>query len=88
MSCPYSEGYESYEKYLCKNDCGNNDDVLIKTTEANKNKYSIHDDNQKRVFTATISDLSRTDAGKYWCGVTRNGKDLYTKVNLEVGHGM
>ncbi|XP_037621491.1 polymeric immunoglobulin receptor-like isoform X2 [Sebastes umbrosus] len=84
VSCPYGEGYESYEKYLCKNVCGN-DDVLIKTTEANKNKYSIHDDKQKRVFTATISDLSRTDAGKYWCGVTRNGKDIYTEVKLEVG---
>ncbi|XP_034400132.1 polymeric immunoglobulin receptor-like isoform X2 [Cyclopterus lumpus] len=85
VSCPYSEGYESYEKYLCKKNCGN-DDVLIKTTEPNKNKYSIHDDNQKRVFTATISDLSRTDAGRYWCGVTRNGKDIYTDVSLEVGH--
>ncbi|XP_075946900.1 polymeric immunoglobulin receptor-like isoform X2 [Anarhichas minor] len=84
VSCPYSEGYEPYEKYLCKNDCGD-DDVLIKTTEPNKTKYSIHDDDQKRVFTATISDLSRTDAGKYWCGVTRTGKDIYTEVDLEVG---
>ncbi|XP_037621492.1 polymeric immunoglobulin receptor-like isoform X1 [Sebastes umbrosus] len=84
VSCPYWEGYESYEKYLCKNDCGD-DDVLITTTQANKNKYSIHDDKQKRIFTATISDLSRRDAGKYWCGVTRNGKDIYTEVKLEVG---
>ncbi|XP_039658385.1 polymeric immunoglobulin receptor-like isoform X2 [Perca fluviatilis] len=84
VSCPYGEGYESYEKYLCKNDCGS-DDVLIKTTEAKKNRYSIHDDEQNRVFTVTISDLRRTDAGKYWCGVTRTGKDLYTEVMLEVG---
>ncbi|XP_051240568.1 polymeric immunoglobulin receptor-like isoform X8 [Dicentrarchus labrax] len=83
VACPYGEGYESYEKYLCRNDCGN-DDVLITTTGAAKNKYSIHDDQKKRVFTATISDLSSTDAGKYWCGVTRNGKDIYTEVKLDV----
>ncbi|XP_070827880.1 polymeric immunoglobulin receptor-like [Chaetodon trifascialis] len=84
VSCPYEGGYESYEKYLCKNDCGY-EDVLITTTEGKKNKYSIHDDRQKRVVTTTISDLRRADAGKYWCGVTRNGKDIYTEVRLDVG---
>ncbi|XP_042340231.1 polymeric immunoglobulin receptor-like isoform X2 [Plectropomus leopardus] len=82
--CPYGEGYESYEKYLCKNECSN-DDVLITTTSAKKNRYSISDDKHSRVFTATISDLSLVDAGKYWCGVTRTGKDFYTEVKLEVG---
>ncbi|XP_074485191.1 polymeric immunoglobulin receptor-like [Sebastes fasciatus] len=84
VSCPYGGGYESYEKYLCKNDCGN-DDVLIKTTEAKKGRYSIHDDKQKRVFTVTISDLSRRDVGIYWCGMTRTAWDTYPdKVQLEV----
>uniref|UniRef100_UPI0014463A32 polymeric immunoglobulin receptor-like n=1 Tax=Epinephelus lanceolatus TaxID=310571 RepID=UPI0014463A32 len=84
VSCRYGQGYESYEKYLCKNDCGDSD-VLITTTEAKKHRYSIYDDKHRQVFIATISDLSRTDAGKYWCGVTRTGKDLYTEVKLEVG---
>ncbi|KAJ4945219.1 hypothetical protein JOQ06_013754 [Pogonophryne albipinna] len=81
--CPYIQGYEDYEKYLCKKECGNDYDVLIKTTEANKHKYSIKDD-RKGLFTATISDLSLTDAGKYWCGVTRTGKDIYSEVQLDV----
>ncbi|XP_070683992.1 polymeric immunoglobulin receptor-like isoform X2 [Pempheris klunzingeri] len=81
--CPYDSGYETYEKYLCRKDCGS-DDVLIMTTAAKKSRYSIHDDKSKRVFTATISDLRLSDVGKYWCGVTRTGKDLYTEVNLEV----
>uniref|UniRef100_A0A3B4Y0G2 Immunoglobulin V-set domain-containing protein n=1 Tax=Seriola lalandi dorsalis TaxID=1841481 RepID=A0A3B4Y0G2_SERLL len=88
VSCPYGEGYESYEKYLCRNDCGNDDDVLIMTTQANKNKYSISDDINKRVLTTTISDLSSVDAGKYWCGVTRFLKDYYpAEVRLDVVPG-
>ncbi|XP_040000923.1 polymeric immunoglobulin receptor-like isoform X2 [Xiphias gladius] len=83
VSCSYGKGYESYEKYLCRDDCGDSD-VLIETTQAKKNKYSIYDDKNKHVFTTTISDLSLTDAGKYWCGVTRNLKDIYTEVKLEV----
>ncbi|KAG8015197.1 Polymeric immunoglobulin receptor [Nibea albiflora] len=72
-------------KYLCKGDC-DDDDVLIKTTETKKGRYSIHDDKGRRVFTTTISDLSLTDAGKYWCGVSRKGIDKYTEVELEVGN--
>ncbi|XP_035763648.1 polymeric immunoglobulin receptor-like, partial [Neolamprologus brichardi] len=83
VSCSYDEGYESYEKYLCKNDCGNSD-VLITTSESRKNKYRIHDDKTARIFTTTISDLHYTDAGKYWCGVTGNGKDIYTEVKLKL----
>ncbi|XP_059181079.1 polymeric immunoglobulin receptor-like [Centropristis striata] len=83
VSCPYPAGYESYDKYLCRNDCGSGD-VLIITTEAQKNRFSISDNRQQRVFTATISGLSRSDAGKYWCGVSRSGKDIYTEVKLEV----
>ncbi|XP_018545858.2 polymeric immunoglobulin receptor-like [Lates calcarifer] len=85
VSCPYEEGYTSHEKYLCRNDCAKNYDVMIKTSEGEKGRYSIHDDNKKQVFTVTISDLYPTDAGKYWCGVTRFGMDPYTaEVKLEV----
>uniref|UniRef100_A0A3Q1K425 Ig-like domain-containing protein n=1 Tax=Anabas testudineus TaxID=64144 RepID=A0A3Q1K425_ANATE len=86
VSCSYDEGYESYEKYLCRNYCSS-DDVLITTTEAHKNRYSISDDTNKQVFTATISNLNQNDAGKYWCGVTRSGilKDYYpAEVELKV----
>ncbi|XP_047434652.1 polymeric immunoglobulin receptor-like isoform X2 [Mugil cephalus] len=84
VSCSYGQGYESHEKYLCKNDCGSSD-VLITTSETKKNKYSIYDDKEKRSFTVTISDLQSVDAGKYWCGVTVFFKDIYTEVKLELG---
>nr|XP_024658675.1 polymeric immunoglobulin receptor-like [Maylandia zebra] len=83
VSCSYDEGYESYEKYLCKNDCGESD-LLITTSHSMKNKYTIHDDKTARIFTTTIADLQSTDAGKYWCGVTKNWKDIYTEVELKL----
>ncbi|XP_039469446.1 polymeric immunoglobulin receptor-like [Oreochromis aureus] len=81
VSCSYDEGYESYEKYLCKNNCGNSD-VLITTSNPVKNKYRIHDDKTARIFTTTISDLHSVDAGKYWCGCC----DTVTKVQSYEGY--
>uniref|UniRef100_A0A3Q1J524 Immunoglobulin V-set domain-containing protein n=1 Tax=Anabas testudineus TaxID=64144 RepID=A0A3Q1J524_ANATE len=86
VSCSYDEGYESYEKYLCRNNCGSDDDVLITTTQGRKKRYSISDDKNKRVFTATISNLNQNDAGKYWCGVMRSGilKDYYPAERKDI----
>uniref|UniRef100_A0A3P9BG02 Polymeric immunoglobulin receptor-like n=1 Tax=Maylandia zebra TaxID=106582 RepID=A0A3P9BG02_9CICH len=83
ISCSYDPGYESYEKYLCKNSCGRGD-VLITTTNPVKYKYMIHDDKIARIFTTTISDLRSMDAGKYWCGVKKFLKDVYTEVELKL----
>ncbi|XP_028260218.1 CMRF35-like molecule 3 [Parambassis ranga] len=83
VSCSYDQGYKTQEKYLCRNDCGYSD-VLITTSQTKKNKYSIYDDKRTRKFTMTISDLQHKDAGKYWCGVTRTGKDIYTEVRVEI----
>uniref|UniRef100_A0A3B4EQP0 Immunoglobulin V-set domain-containing protein n=1 Tax=Pundamilia nyererei TaxID=303518 RepID=A0A3B4EQP0_9CICH len=87
VSCSYDQGYESYEKYLCKNDCGSNDDVLITTSNPVTSKYRIHDDKTARIFTTSISDLRSVDAGKYWCGVTIFGIDIYTEVELKLVQG-
>uniref|UniRef100_A0A096M580 Ig-like domain-containing protein n=1 Tax=Poecilia formosa TaxID=48698 RepID=A0A096M580_POEFO len=83
VSCPYDPGYERYQKYLCNSSCGYSD-FLIRSSQENKTKYSVYDDKTTRVVTVTISDLHFDDTGKYWCGVTRAGKDIYTEVQLEV----
>uniref|UniRef100_A0AAQ5ZQL0 Immunoglobulin V-set domain-containing protein n=1 Tax=Amphiprion ocellaris TaxID=80972 RepID=A0AAQ5ZQL0_AMPOC len=83
VSCHYGEGYEGYEKYLCKNDCSDSD-VLITTGQTTKGRYSIYDDKKALKSTVTISDLRALDSGKYWCGVTRTGKDIYNEVRLEI----
>lgn len=88
ISCLYPQGYESYEKYLCKNDCSEDEDVLIRSTETKKGRYSTHDDKEKRVFVVTISGLTSVDARQYWCGLTRKGYDKYpAEVHLEVQKG-
>ncbi|XP_061566753.1 polymeric immunoglobulin receptor-like [Cololabis saira] len=83
VSCPYDQGYEDYEKYLCNKACAW-EDVLIITSQTNKTKYSIYDDKKSRIFTTTISDLRPADAGAHWCGVSRNAKDIYTERNLKI----
>uniref|UniRef100_A0A3B4GZZ2 Immunoglobulin V-set domain-containing protein n=1 Tax=Pundamilia nyererei TaxID=303518 RepID=A0A3B4GZZ2_9CICH len=75
-----------YQKPNYINDCGDSD-LLITTSNSSKNKYSIHDNKTSRIFTTTISDLHSVDAGKYWCGVTRTGKDIYTEVELKLVPG-
>lgn len=80
--CPYPKGYENNEKYLCRDDCGH-DDVLV-TSQRNNYKYAVYNDKVARIFTVTIPDLQLDDVGKYWCGVSRIGKDIYTEVKLEV----
>lgn len=88
VSCPYGAGYESYEKYLCRNSCGSDADVVGKTTQANTSKYSTYDDKQKHAFTATITKLQSSDAGTYKCGVSRSMWDYYpAEVKLDVLKG-
>uniref|UniRef100_A0A3B3VH53 Polymeric immunoglobulin receptor-like n=1 Tax=Poecilia latipinna TaxID=48699 RepID=A0A3B3VH53_9TELE len=83
VSCPYDRGFEGHQKYLCNHDC-RYADVLITTSQGSSGKYSIHDDKTTRIFTVTISDLRLDDAGKYWCGVTRIGRDISIERELEV----
>ncbi|XP_043970303.1 polymeric immunoglobulin receptor-like isoform X1 [Gambusia affinis] len=83
ITCSYDEGYQNNNKYLCKNECGSSD-VLITTKQKNKGKYSITDNIKIGVVTVTISDLQSRDAGKYWCGITVWGPDIYTEVKLHI----
>nr|XP_054594771.1 polymeric immunoglobulin receptor-like isoform X3 [Nothobranchius furzeri] len=83
ISCSYSWWFTSTEKYFCKEDCGYKD-VLITAKQQRKNRYSISDDENKRIFTVTISDLKLDDTGTYWCGVSKEGPDRYTEVKLKV----
>ncbi|XP_031662908.1 CMRF35-like molecule 1 isoform X1 [Oncorhynchus kisutch] len=89
IRCPYREQLRSHQKYLCKGDCSVfNKDKVIETeageNSASKGRYSLKDNREESVFIVTITNLTLNDAGRYWCGVDKWGKDNYIKVNLEV----
>uniref|UniRef100_A0A3Q2VGI0 Immunoglobulin domain-containing protein n=1 Tax=Haplochromis burtoni TaxID=8153 RepID=A0A3Q2VGI0_HAPBU len=82
--CSYDEGYESYEKYLCKNDCGSYDALITSDTKSN-GRFTLDDDKVSGTFTVNINNLTQNDSGSYLCGVHRNSKlDIFTYVELEV----
>ncbi|KAL7845289.1 hypothetical protein AOLI_G00234810 [Acnodon oligacanthus] len=70
-------------KYFCRDPCKEDQHVLIKSGQPPTGKYKLKDLG-KGVFTVTITDLQKSDAGTYWCGVERYMKDSYRKVFLTV----
>ncbi|XP_068506694.1 CMRF35-like molecule 5 isoform X3 [Syngnathus scovelli] len=77
-------------KYFCEKNCGYDDDVLIKSKEKmrwySKGRYSIKDEG--KTFRVIFSQLTKKDAGTYWCGWDRPALiDIYEKVVLTVREG-
>ncbi|KAM9454152.1 uncharacterized protein Hap1MRO34_020070 [Clarias gariepinus] len=90
IKCPYTSGYENYNKYLCRGKCpsvGNRDIPVQSGSPAKDSRFSLYDDTTAKVFTVTITDLRPEDEGTYWCGIERAGKDIYTEILLLVKTG-
>ncbi|XP_071333563.1 polymeric immunoglobulin receptor-like [Trachinotus anak] len=68
-----SPAAERNRKFLCREDCKK---FLIQTADvvANANRYSIKYD-FSRFFTVTISQLTKSDSGRYRCGVRRQSSE-------------
>uniref|UniRef100_A0A9J7X7N7 Immunoglobulin domain-containing protein n=1 Tax=Cyprinus carpio carpio TaxID=630221 RepID=A0A9J7X7N7_CYPCA len=86
IRCRYKSGYESNPKYFCKGKCkfGNKNIVVKSGSPAKDERFSLTDDKRTRVFTITITDLRTEDTGRYWCGVERTLKDVYSEIMLQV----
>ncbi|XP_039605360.1 CMRF35-like molecule 3 isoform X1 [Polypterus senegalus] len=85
----YESGYEENRKYLCKDPCTSNTDVLISANLRNvlvsAARYSLFDNPSTTVITATIHDLQLGDSGKYWIGVDIHQRvDSYKEFTLIV----
>ncbi|XP_028652102.2 CMRF35-like molecule 5 [Erpetoichthys calabaricus] len=85
----YESGYEKHRKYLCKDPCNSNADMLIsadlKNVLVSAARYSLFDNTSTTVITATICDLQLSDSGKYWIGVDIDQRvDSYNEFTLIV----
>ncbi|XP_017313222.1 CMRF35-like molecule 1 isoform X2 [Ictalurus punctatus] len=69
-------------KYFCKDPCKEEKDVVADSVKPLHVRYQVQD--RGNVFTVTITDLKKTDSGKYWCAVDRMLGDTYTEVSLTV----
>ncbi|XP_062243918.1 uncharacterized protein LOC133953820 [Platichthys flesus] len=83
ITCSHSNAYKNV-KYFCKAPC-RNEDVLIKSSESSKGRYSITD--KGNTFKVTISRLTEGDKGTYQCRIDRVGLDTFQKVVLTVVKG-
>lgn len=72
-------------KYFCKYPCKEAKDVVVDSTKPPPVRYHLQDRGNN--FNVTITDLKKTDSGKYWCAVDRAGIDTYTEVTLTVLDG-
>uniref|UniRef100_A0A8C3IZ44 Immunoglobulin domain-containing protein n=1 Tax=Chrysemys picta bellii TaxID=8478 RepID=A0A8C3IZ44_CHRPI len=94
VRCQYERGYEDYLKFWCGAGglaggwfCSNGHIVETDGSEAEVTRggVSIRDNHTQRVFTVTLDNLTRADAGTYHCGVVRTGLlDLRATVEVTV----
>uniref|UniRef100_A0A3Q3FAC4 Immunoglobulin domain-containing protein n=1 Tax=Labrus bergylta TaxID=56723 RepID=A0A3Q3FAC4_9LABR len=74
-------------KYLCASPCTEDKHVIIKAGhEKIIRKDRIKLFNNGEVLSVTFTDLQKSDAGKYYCGVERV-EDAYIEVNVNVKDG-
>ncbi|XP_072571378.1 CMRF35-like molecule 5 isoform X2 [Paramormyrops kingsleyae] len=85
IDCPYPADYIHNAKSWCRHPCN---DVLVKSeksdTYISKGRVSLYDNPNGRSFRVTINKLTLKDAGVYYCGVEKWGKDIYTEVHVKV----
>ncbi|NP_001334577.1 CMRF35-like molecule 1 isoform 3 precursor [Mus musculus] len=91
VQCRYTSGWKDYKKYWCQGVPQRSCKTLVETDASEqlvkKNRVSIRDNQRDFIFTVTMEDLRMSDAGIYWCGITKGGLDPMFKVTVNIGPG-
>ncbi|XP_021270943.1 LOW QUALITY PROTEIN: CMRF35-like molecule 8 [Numida meleagris] len=88
LRCWYARGYEGYNKYWCRGAARGSCHKVVETAgrevPRRHGRISITDNHMFCVVLLTVEELSREDAGSYWCGVEKAGWDIMEPVTLRV----
>ncbi|KGL86115.1 CMRF35-like molecule 1, partial [Charadrius vociferus] len=91
IRCWYPRGYEGYNKYWCQGDSRDSCHKVVETKGREvpwqHGRVSIEDNHVFCVVLLTVKDVSKEDAGNYWCGIERTGRDLMEPVTVRVVPG-
>lgn len=89
IKCP-AHGYAGYGKYFCRDPCSEHD-ITVRTKAgqltARRGRFTLQDNHSAGIFWVTVNELTLTDSGKYWCGITITGLDSYSEVHLTALRG-
>ncbi|MBN3306980.1 PIGR protein, partial [Amia calva] len=90
INCTYEDGYQYYVKYWCREPCENKD-VLINSVQADitvtAGRFTLTNYVSAMIFTVWMTRLTLQDAGIYYCGVEKWGKDIYGEIHLIISKG-
>ncbi|XP_010719929.1 CMRF35-like molecule 5 isoform X2 [Meleagris gallopavo] len=88
LHCWYARGYEGYNKYWCRGAARGSCHKVVETAgrevPRRHGRISITDNHLFCVVLLTVEKLSTEDAGSYWCGVERAGRDIMEPVTVRV----
>nr|XP_038021482.1 CMRF35-like molecule 2 [Anas platyrhynchos] len=88
LNCWYGPGYQGYNKYWCRGASWDSCRKVVETAgrevPRQRGRVSITDNHVFCFVLLTLEELSEEDAGSYWCGVERAGRDIMKPVTVRV----
>jgi len=84
IQCKYPDTYKDRGKQLFKVQNGSLEPIIHTFGHSATNeRFSLKENEQEHVFSVTIADVERSDAGVYFCGIDNNNI-IYTPLPMEI----
>ncbi|XP_045841383.1 CMRF35-like molecule 9 isoform X2 [Meles meles] len=90
LQCTYQEELRTHQKYWCRQGgfllsrCSNTVYARVDGQETTEGRVSIQDSPQTLTLHVTLRKLTLQDSGKYYCGISKLGRDESVLVSLLV----